>query len=154
MDGPGQNGAFRVLFNHIQAADIPMTAPVEMTYRREAKGGDAPKTRPAGGELAPVAMAFLYQSPEVGKAGREGKVNVVNVPAMTVVSVGVRGDYTAARMEETAGKIDAWLARHRAEYLADGPPRYLAYNSPFNLPWMKYGEVQVPVKKVVSKRGE
>lgn len=160
MAAAGQNGAFRVLFNHIQSHDIPMTAPVEMTYRREADGKAAPQgpttkpttepvaTKPAdgAGDLAPAAMAFLYATTDVGKGGKDGDVDVVDVPALTVVSVGVRGSYTAERMAGALKRVDAWLARHK-EYSADGPPRYLGYNSPFNLPWMLYGEVQVPVKK-------
>jgi hypothetical protein len=156
----GQNEAFGVLFNHIQTHDIAMTAPVEMTYRQDAapppvEGGAGDGRTPANApaengrklEMAATAMAFLYASTDLGKAGREGDVDVIDVPPMTVVSIGVQGDYTERRMAEAVAKLRAWLSHNEGGHLPDGPPRYLGYNSPFNLPWLKYGEVQIPIKK-------
>ena len=137
MAGGGRNSAFFTLFNHIQKRDIPMTAPVEMTY--------AP-AEPGDEELGARTMAFLYRSPEVGRPGTEEDVEVVDVPAMTVVSVAVRGPYTDDRMNKETARLRKWLDQHRNEYAADGPPRYLGYNSPMVLPWLQYGEIQIPIR--------
>jgi hypothetical protein len=91
-------------------------------------------------------MAFVYADPGVGKTEEDGNIEVVDLPAVTVLSVGVRGSYDRARFEEGMVKIGAWLAAHPGEYTAAGPPRFLGYNSPF-VPWfMRYGEVQLPVR--------
>jgi NADH dehydrogenase [ubiquinone] 1 alpha subcomplex assembly factor 1 len=50
-----QNGAFWQLFQHIKKHDIPMTAPVEMTYDE------------AGDE---IDMAFMYEDVRQGETGR------------------------------------------------------------------------------------
>ncbi len=135
MQGRGDNQAFGLLFKHISTNKIEMTAPVELSYVvRE-------------GTAQPAAMAFLYGNSKIGQAGAAGQVSVVDVPAMTVVSVGVRGEYSAARLNKTRAKLDAWLADHAAEWAAAGEVRYLGYNSPFNLDWSKYGEVQIPIRK-------
>jgi hypothetical protein len=135
MKGPQQNAAFWTLFKHIQTNEIEMTAPVEMTY----KAGEQQ-------ELNAESMAFLYQSTKLGKTGEDGNVQVIDVPAMTVVSVGVRGSYNKADMAEAVKQIDAWLADHK-EYERAGDPRYMGYNSPMVMPIKRYGEVQIPVKK-------
>lgn len=137
----GQDGSFWVLFNHIKANDIAMTAPVEMSYARPADAGAKPVAK---------SMAFLYRTPSLGKVGEQGKVDVVDVPATTVVSVGVRGSYDDDRMATALAKIDRWLDGHK-EYRKAGEPRYLGYNSPMVLPWQRYGEVQVPVELASEK---
>ncbi len=133
-----QNEAFGTLFRHIQSNQISMTAPVEMSYAAPA----------ATDKLEPRAMAFLYGSPAIGSAGVDAKspqVEVVDVPAMTVVSIGVRGNYTQERMNEAMRTINAFLEKNAAKYVRAAEPRYLGYNSPFILPWRRFGEVQVPI---------
>jgi len=142
------NRLFRPLFDHIQSRDIAMTAPVEMTYERAA---------PA--QLS--AMAFLYREPTMGETGAvEGGVSVRDVPAQTVLSVGVRGGYGEANFIAARRRLEAWLEAHPERFVIDGPPRYLGYNSPFVPGFMKYGEVQIPVRRAArsgagrkSKRG-
>ena len=47
-------------------------------------------------------------------------------------------------MKRGLEQLRTWLAKH-PEWAAAGPPRSLAYNSPF-VPWFaKYSEVQIPV---------
>ncbi|NBW87167.1 MAG: hypothetical protein EBR23_10170 [Planctomycetia bacterium] len=116
--------------------EIAMTAPVEMAAA-ESGGGDA----------SPASMAFLYASPEIGAAGPDpGDAGVIveDVPAATVVSIGVRGSYTERTFGRGRGQLQEWLADHR-EWTAVGPPRTLAYNSPFVPGMFKYAEVQIPV---------
>lgn len=134
--GGSDNGLFRPLFNHINREDIAMTSPVEMTYDQE---GDAD------------SMAFLYRTTDMGKLGPDAddpRIKVRDVPAMTVLSVGVKGDYTHERFEQYVKQLNAWLADHKS-YRAVGEPRYLGYNSPFVFPASRrYGEVQVPIQPV------
>ena len=129
-DAMRQNAMFGELFQHIKQNKISMTAPVEMTY-------------PAEG---PSSMAFLYSSIEVGETGAEGKVEVVDVPPATVVSIGVRGKYTQARFDECRSKLTDWLKEKKEQWVVAGAPRYLGYNSPFVPDFLKYGEIQVPIR--------
>ena len=131
-EGESQDRLFRVLFRHIKQNDIPMTAPVEMTFDSD----DDPAMR---------RMAFLYREPMAGELGDEGAVRVKDVPAMTVASLGVRGGYTEERFSKAIAQLREWLEENR-RFHEVGPPRYLGYNSPFVPSFMRYGEVQVPVE--------
>jgi effector-binding domain-containing protein len=135
LGGANSNGMFRPLFNHIKKNNIAMTAPVVMSY---ADGGDT---------ADPSAMAFVYANTQLGRAGIDGKVSVEDLPAMTVASVGIRGSYTESHFREGLAQLRAWLAANQSQYEPSGPPRYLGYNSPF-VPWfLRYGEVQIPVRQ-------
>jgi hypothetical protein len=119
------------LFSHIKSRDIPMTAPVEMTYN-----GDEPQ-----------AMSFLYRTTDVGETGEaEDGVRVIDVPAQTVASVGVRGRYRHWRFECGVDRLNTWLADDGTQWVAAGEPRYLGYNSPFIPGILRYGEVQIPIE--------
>jgi hypothetical protein len=137
----GDGRMFMKLFRHIERNDIAMTAPVTMDWSAAADGGGAPE-----------AMAFLYAKPDIGAAGPDPEdpaVTVEDVPATTVASVGLRGDYGAATFRRGRDQVAQWLREH-PEWTAAGPPRMLAYNSPF-VPWfLKFAEVQVPVTRAGS----
>jgi hypothetical protein len=135
-DDQGSDSMFMRLFRHIKRHDIAMTAPVEMAAA-ESGGGDA----------SPASMAFLYATPETGRAGPDpGDAGVVveDVPATAFVSIGVRGSYTERTFGRGRDQLQKWLADH-PEWTAAGPPRTLAYNSPFVPGMLKYAEVQIPV---------
>jgi len=132
---------FRPLFNHIKRNDIAMTAPVEMTYA--AGAGDA---KPAGdGAPEPVAMAFVYRQPTVGRPGADGDVTVLDLPAVTVLSVAIRGSYTPERFRDALALIRKSIDDTGGRFVPAGPPRYLGYNSPFVPAFLRLGEVQLPV---------
>lgn len=134
----GSDGSFMKLFRHIERNEIAMTAPVEM----EMAVGDGGATMPKS-----TSMAFLYGSADTGTPGpdpADPNVVVEDVPEITVVSLGVRGSYKEERFAEFTGKLEAWLAEHPA-WVAAGPPRTLAYNSPFVPGMLKYAEVQIPI---------
>jgi hypothetical protein len=134
------NVMFRPLFNHIKRNDIPMTAPVEIGYPEYGEPSDGASS-----------MAFLYGEPSWGTSGADAddqRVVVEDVPAMTVVSIGVRGGYTDANFEKAISKLNEWVRQREEEMRVVGPPRYLAYNSPFVLGFLKYGEVQLPLEIV------
>jgi len=138
IPGQGSSGQlFMPLFRHIESNHIAMSSPVVMTYGKTTQGRESM-----------ASMAFVYGKPTIGKDGVYGKVSVEDEPPMLVASIGVRGQYTVGRFERAEKKVVQWLAAHGDEYKADGQARYLAYNSPFVLPWFKYGEVQIPVKRL------
>jgi hypothetical protein len=141
----GDDGSFMKLFRHIERNEIAMTAPVEMELAVADPAGEAPRT---------ASMAFLYGSAETGTPGpdpADPNVVVEDVPEITVVSLGVRGSYREARFAEFTGKLQAWLDHH-PEWVAAGPPRTLAYNSPFVPGVLKYAEVQLPIAPAAPAR--
>jgi hypothetical protein len=135
--GGDQNGMFMPLFNHIKKHDIAMSSPVEITW-------SDPQAQPS--QAKPQTMAFVYQEPDLGTPGMDGSVQVIDVPAQAFLSIGVRGSYDRQHLVEGVKKLREWLTAHATEYAAVGPPRYLGYNSPF-VPWfLRFGEVQLPVR--------
>lgn len=135
-EGRGQNSLFRRLFNHIKRQDIAMTAPVEMTYNDPA----APMH-----DSNMTAMAFMYRSTEQGATGDDQDVVVRDVPAQSVLSIGVRGGYSGKHFDTALEKLREHLDTHPGQYEVTGPPRVLGYNSPFVPPFLRYSEVQLPV---------
>jgi hypothetical protein len=141
----GQNAMFNPLFNHIKRNKIAMTAPVQMEY-------DAALAAPDSADNAsrqPQNMAFFYRDPDLGAVGtdaRDARVQVVDVPAVTVVSVALRGGYGGQTMQSGLRILNNWLAAN-PQYRVAGPPRFMGYNSPF-VPWfLRMSEVQIPVVK-------
>jgi len=136
VDGDS-SAMFRPLYNHIKRNNISMTAPVEMGFP---ENGESDK--------GASSMAFLYGKPSWGALGPDAedqRVVVVDVPAMTVVSIGIRGRYTNANFKSALGKLNEWVAQNDPRVRVRGEPRYLGYNSPFVLGFLRYGEVQLPV---------
>ena len=150
--GEGQGRMFGSLFQHISANDIPMTAPVAMTY--ESSSGSSGESSVGDAESERMtAMAFLYRTPDLGPLGGDGLVRVEDIPPQAYASTGVRGAYSDAHFAEGLARVRAWLGAQSA-WRSDGPPRYLGYNSPF-VPWFcRYGEVQVPVVRNDASAGE
>lgn len=113
----GPNIGFWTLFSHIERNEIAMTAPVEMTM---SESGD--------GDLAMEKMAFLYQDPALGEAGPDGTlVEVVDVPAMKVLSLAWRGPRSEERIAESRKRL---LAEAQERGLKGSTFRLLGYNSP------------------------
>jgi hypothetical protein len=131
-----------------------MTAPVELGYAMQApQSGKKPE-----GDNAPLgadSMAFLYGNPSTGKPGpdeADRRVVVEDIPALTLLSVGVRGNYTNAHLTAALKKLREWIAANPDRVRVVGPPRYLGYNSSF-VPWfLRYGEVQLPIERLSGER--
>ena len=130
----GDSGFWK-LFLHIQTHNVAMTAPVQMEYRSDSQG--KPKQ---------ASMAFFYGDPAVGTAGPAGSVEVLDVPATQVVSIGMRGADSRQRMESARKQIDEWLAAH-PQYEVCGDLRLMGYNSPFIAADKQFFEVQLPVRE-------
>jgi len=137
----GRGPMFLELFRHIDENDISMTAPVEMGYQE----GD-------GGPVM-ASMSFLYRARDVGATGADGPVAVRDLEPRRYASVGVRGDYSPGTFERGLEQLHAWLADDACAWRAVGPPRFLGYNGPFTLPFLRYGEVQIPVEPRTSDPG-
>ena len=127
-------GQFWTLFRHIQRNNVAMTAPVEMDY--------GPPESVANKN---ASMSFLYEQPDQGEAGRQGGVEVMDVEAATVVSIGCRGRQTAEAVSEARDRLMPWLDENDA-YAPVGPLRVMGYNSPFVPRDKNYFEVQIPVE--------
>ena len=129
--------AFWTLFQHITTAGISMTAPVEMTFQ-----ADGP---PVGREQS---MAFLYGDKNIGSAGRKGNVDVVDVPAATVVCIGVRGVRSDEVLVQAERELRNWLDENRSRFKQSGPVRVMGYNSPFVARDRQFFEVQIPIREL------
>lgn len=131
----GSTRAFWPLFQHIQKNDIAMTTPVQMDWQ---PGRD--------GERRPATMAFLYGDPATRPAHLADGVEVVEVPAATVLSLGAIGNDRPAVVEAMLARLHGWLAQNPT-YEAAGPMRTMGYNSPMVPTDERYFEVQLPVRR-------
>ncbi len=123
------NNPFMTVFMFINQNAINMTAPVAMTVDNQLQVKD---------------MAFFFQQPTLGKVGQHGAVAVVDLPAMTVLSVGMRG----ARNDEMLARAKAVLAATLAAQgvAPTGECRILGYHGPHVPLAQQYWELQIPVK--------
>jgi hypothetical protein len=134
----GSMGAFWPLFNHIKDNEIAMTTPVQVDYAED------------GERQREASMAFLYGSPDLGPLRKDGAVEVVDVPPLTVLTLGSRGYDRKSRVEELRERLEAWLADH-PEWQTAGPMRTMGYNSPSVAGARRYFEVQIPIKPKAGK---
>jgi effector-binding domain-containing protein len=120
------NGLFRPLFRYIQANDIAMTTPVEA-------------------EIEPGIMYFYLGADyaDLALADTE-RVQVTSLPERTVLSIGVRGSYSAANFNAAQTQLLNWLAQ-QDEWTATGAARAIYWNGPFTLGFLKRSEVHIPV---------
>lgn len=126
--GDRPNGGFMTLFRHIERNSIPMTAPVEM------------KLDDSAADMPMEQMAFLYQSPEVGKTGADGDaVEVKDLPALEVLNYAWQGGRSKVSVAKARAAIDAELAKQNLK--AKGW-RLFGYNSPFVPPSKQTHELQ------------
>ena len=133
---------FWTLFQHIKQNNVQMTTPVEMDY------GD-----PRAAKSKERSMSFLYERPDQGSTGKQGSVEVVDVPAMTVVSIGCRGERTTTAIAEARDKLLKCLEEKKGDYVPAGPMRVMGYNSPFVPRDRNFFEVQIPVKPAPAATG-
>jgi hypothetical protein len=72
-------------------------------------------------------------------------VTVRDAEGLTVLAVGLRGDYGMDLVQDGMRQLEAWLAGHPGWEPA-GDWRTLYYNGPKLLFWNKWAEVQLPVR--------
>jgi hypothetical protein len=137
----GAMGAFWPLFRHIESHGIAMTTPVQMDW-----------TAPGNDERQRAqTMAFLYGSKDLGATGVDGKVEVVDVPAVTVLSIGARGSDSTQAVAHLQQRLEQWLAG-QSTWVRAGALRTMGYNSPSVFGDRRYFEVQLPVRRVSKGR--
>jgi hypothetical protein len=145
----GMDGGFWPLFNHIKERDIPMTSPVEMDYRGVFDLSDGVKVKEGGS----WTMSFLYRWASQGPTGSDGDLKVVDTPAITVVSAGVRGPYGMRTTMDGLESLKTWLdeqAKLADGWRAAGEPRVFHYNGPYVRDANKWSEVQIPVVRATT----
>jgi len=122
-------GQFGALFDHISSHGVAMTTPVIST-------------------LEQPSMSFVYQSPTLGKPGSGGgRVIVQDLPPLTVLSVGMRGDMGPGNMAIARRVLEEALGSGKFGMAApDGAWRTLGYNSPMVPNERRFWELQVPLK--------
>lgn len=123
----GRNDNFRKLFGFIKRNDLAMTVPVEAGVTTD-------------------TMNFFVAGKDSAKPIRsDANVTVQKLEPITVVSFGMRGSYTQQHYEQGLQKINEWLAAN-PDWLAQGAPYAVYWNSPFVLGFLKKSEVHQPVR--------
>ncbi len=140
--GQAANESFEPLFQHISSNSISMTAPVEARYPsitlQELPNGSPNK-------VGQAEVSFLYRNEAVQPKQVAKGIKVENHPAITVVSIGIRGAYTYASYQENLARLRDWLVKHPS-YVVAGLPRRFFYDSPFIPDAFKRSEVQIPIR--------
>ena len=134
---------FRPLLNHIKKREIAMTSPVEMEYRRDGDGKPLAALPLADCDWT---MSFLYRKADLGPAGNDGQIKVIDTPEIVVVSIGMKGGYGSGVVQQGLEALQRWFDGQDTWEPA-GDPRSLMYNgplAPFEQLWL---EVQVPVRR-------
>jgi hypothetical protein len=140
-------GMFMALVSHVERNHFAPTTPVEATYAPPVESPDPESAK----KSRPVAMSFIYASSAIGTPGpdpHDPRITVVDVPAATYISIGIRGGYSSQNFTAAYARLIASLAQSPGEFSVAGPPRYLFYNSPLVPAFASFGEVQLPVTKV------
>ena len=121
-----RGAAFMKLFDYIRTNQVSMTVPVQAS----------PSTNEmlffVGGQDQP-----RHPVPDAG-------VTVGPVPAITVVSLGLRGRYSRAQYEDGLAQAQRWLAIH-PEWQTNAPPYLVYWNSPFRVWFLRRAELHLPV---------
>ena len=114
-----------------------MTAPVEFNF------ANADNTRKFLGSTD-WTMSFLYRTPALGPTGNAGNdVVVVDRPEVTVISVGVEGEFSFKLLNKSVDRLKEVL-KSQTKWVIAGEPRFFGYNSP--MVKSKWSEVQIPLR--------
>ena len=126
------NGLFRPLVRYIQANDIAMTTPVEAA-------------------IAPGTMYFYVGSDYADLELKDtDQVTIIELPERTVLSLGVRGGYSAKNFNNAQARLLTYLSE-QDQWIATGPARAIYWNSPFMPGIFKRSEVHIPVTKSTTE---
>lgn len=126
----GADSVFMKLFRYIDRNNVAMTVPVES-------------------EVAENRMRFFVGADDKDRALTNATdVVLTEVPARTVVSMGLRGGYTKDTYDRGVAALKAWLETNKADWASDGEPYAVYWNGPFMPGFMKKSEVHWPVKSL------
>ncbi|NQZ65130.1 heme-binding protein [Crocosphaera sp.] len=130
------NRAFSSLFQHISSNDISMTAPVETRYPLS--------TLESNEKTGEATVSFLYRNTDIYPQEIANNITVEDIPAMTVVSLGLQGGYSYESYQQGLEKLKNWLSEN-PDYQMVGKPRRLFYDGPYKPDAAKRSEIQIPV---------
>ena len=131
------NQAFSALYQHISINNISMTAPVETRY---------PASTLEGTRSGEAEVSFLYRSREIVPSEIAKNIELQDIPAMMVVSWGLKGPYSYESYQQGLKRLRDWLEQH-PDYQRVGNPRRFFYDGPYVPDGMKRSEVQIPILK-------
>ena len=131
------NQAFSPLYQHISSNNISMTAPVETLY---------PASTLEGSTSGEAEVSFLYRSREIVPAEIADNIELKDIPAMTVVSLGLKGAYSYESYQQGLKRLSSWLEKN-PDYQRVGNPRRFFYDGPYVPDGMKRSEIQIPIEK-------
>jgi DNA gyrase inhibitor GyrI len=131
------NQAFSHLYQHISSNNISMTAPVETRY---------PTSTLEGSTSGEAEVSFLYRSPEIVPTEIADNIELKDIPAMTVVSLGLKGAYSYESYQQGLKRLSSWLEKN-PDYQRVGNPRRFFYDGPYVPDGMKRSEIQIPIEK-------
>jgi hypothetical protein len=131
------NQAFSPLYQHISSNNISMTAPVETRY---------PASTFEGSTSGEAEVSFLYRSREIVPAEIADNIELKDIPAMTVVSLGLKGAYSYESYQQGLKRLSSWLEKN-PDYQRVGNPRRFFYDGPYVPDGMKRSEIQIPIEK-------
>ncbi len=132
------NQAFSPLFQHISSNQISMTSPVETRY---------PLSTFEGSTSGKAEVSFLYRNLDIIPQEIADNIEVKDIPAMTVVSLGLQGGYSYQSYQEGLRLLTNWL-KENPEYQRVGNPRRFFYDGPYKPDMLKRSEIQIPLKKL------
>ena len=130
--------SFSSLFQHISSNNISMTAPVETRYPLS--------TLESNEKTGEATVSFLYRNTDIYPQEIANNITVEDIPAMTVVSLGLKGAYSYESYQEGVEKLKNWLSKNPS-YRKVGKPRRLFYDGPYKPDAAKRSEIQIPVTK-------
>ena len=131
------NQAFSPLYQHISSNNISMTAPVETRY---------PASSLEGSTSGEAEVSFLYRSLEIVPTEIADNIELQDIPAMTVVSLGLKGAYSYESYQQGLKRLSNWLEKN-PDYQRVGNPRRFFYDGPYVPDGMKRSEIQIPIEK-------
>ncbi len=133
--------AFYPLYQHISSNKISMTAPVEARYPNSTLEG-----LDGANEKGEARVSFLYRNTKVYPKEIVENIKIEDIPAMTVVSLGCRGDYSYQSYQDGIAQLKEWLKKN-PEYHVVGLPRRFFYDGPYIPDPLKRSEIQIPISK-------
>ncbi|MEM9451130.1 MAG: heme-binding protein [Cyanobacteria bacterium P01_E01_bin.6] len=137
--GSASSRGFSPLFRHISSNDISMTAPVETRYPTATLQAD-------GAEQGDATVSFLYRSLDIVPQDVAQDVQIEDIPAMLVVSIGIKGGYRYDIYTRGIQQLQDWLAAH-PDYTVAGPPRRFFYDGPYIPDPLKRSDIQIPIQQ-------
>ena len=91
-----------------------------------------------------ATVSFLYRNTDIYPQEIANNITVEDIPAMTVVSLGLQGGYSYESYQQGLEKLKNWLSEN-PDYQMVGKPRRLFYDGPYKPDAAKRSEIQIPV---------